>query len=77
MRSKGPATGSTGKIPGPYVHDIGVDNGLMEYVPFPTMGIGERSSRLPSTASEGPNSIEHVGEGHGAKGKSTAGRNRD
>lgn len=76
MKNKGPATGSTGKIPGPYVHDIGVDHGLMEYPPFPTMGIGARSSGLPSAASEGPMSLEHVGDSHGAKGKTTAGRNK-
>jgi hypothetical protein len=76
MANKDPATGSSGKIPGPYVHDIGVDNGLMEYTQFPTMGIGARNSGLPGSASEGPKSLEHVGEGHGAKGKSTAGRHR-
>ena len=69
MKSKGPATGSSGRLPGPYVHDVGVDNGLMEYVPFPTMGIGARNSGLPGSASEGPKSLEHVGESQGASGR--------
>lgn len=69
MASKGPMTGSSGKIPGPYVHDVGVDNGLMEYVPFPTMGIGARSSGLPASASEGPKRLEHVGGSQGSSGK--------
>jgi hypothetical protein len=40
------------------------------------MGIGARNSGLPGSASEGPKSLEHVGESQGAKGKSTAGRHQ-
>ena len=68
MMKKGPATGSSGRIPGPYVNDIGVDKGLMEYVPFPTMDIGARSSGMPG-GNEGPKSLEHVGGSQGDKGK--------
>ena len=38
---------STGKIPGPYVNDTKQDDGIMEYVPMNTMGIGARMSGLP------------------------------
>ena len=68
MMKKGPATGSTGRLPGPYVNDIGVDKGLMEYVPFPNMDIGARSSGMPG-GNEGPKSLEHVGGSQGDKGK--------
>lgn len=68
MAEKGAVSGSSGKIPGPYVHDVGVDNGLMEYVPFPTMDIASRKSGLPSAASIGPKSLEHVGGSEGGKG---------
>ena len=43
--------GSEGKLPGPYVQDVKVDDSLMEYVPFPKMDIGARSSGLPGSAS--------------------------
>ncbi len=72
--SKGPMTGSSGKIPGPYVHDVGVDQGLMEYVPFPSMDIGARNSGMPSSASMGPKSLEHVGESQGKAGRHPGGR---
>ena len=62
-------SGSSGKIPGPYVHDVKEDNSIMEYVPFPTMDIGARKSGLPSSASTGPKRIEHVGATDGQSGK--------
>ena len=62
-------SGSSGKIPGPYVFDTKEDNGIMEYVPFKTTGIGSRRSGLPPSASEGPKSLEHVGGSEGTKGK--------
>ena len=61
--------GSEGKLPGPYVQDVKVDDSLMEYVPFPKMDIGARSSGLPGSASMGPKRIEHVGDSDGTKGK--------
>jgi len=64
----GGSSGSSGKIPGPYVHDVKVDNGLMEYVEFPTMDIGARRSGMPGSASMGPKSIEHVGGDEGKRG---------
>lgn len=64
-----PTSGTVGKIPGPYVSDVKVDEGIMEYVPFPTTSIGSRRSGLPSSASEGPKSLEHVGTSEGMKGK--------
>jgi hypothetical protein len=69
MAEKGPMSGSSGRIPGPYVHDVKVDDGLMVYPPFPTMDIGARKSGLPSEASMGPKSIEHVGDSDGTSGK--------
>jgi len=61
---------STGKIPGPYVNDTKVDDALMEYVPFDTMGIGARRSGLPgSAAASGLRSIQHVGDSDGKRGK--------
>ena len=69
MAEKGPMTGSSGKIPGPYVTDVKVDHGLMHYPPFERMDIGARASGLPGSASEGPRSLSHVGEGVGKRGK--------
>jgi hypothetical protein len=60
---------SSGKIPGPYVNDASVDNGLMEYPPFDNMEIGARKSGMPGKASMGPKSIEHVGGSSGNRGK--------
>ena len=63
------ANGSSGKLPGPYVNDVSVDNGLMEYPPFPQMDIGARKSGMPGSASMGPKRIEHVGDSDGTRGK--------
>jgi hypothetical protein len=71
---KGPMTGSMGKIPGPYMDDVMVDHGLMEYPPFPTMDIGARNSGMPS-GNEGPKTLEHVGGSQGAKGRRSTGSN--
>ncbi len=62
-------SGSSGRIPGPYVHDVKQDDSLMEYVKFETMGIGARRSGLPNEVSEGPMRIEHVGGDQGKSGK--------
>ena len=59
---------SSGKLPGPYVHDVSVDDGLMVYVPFPSMDIGARKSGMPASASMGPKRIEHVGDNDGKAG---------
>jgi len=67
-------SGSSGKIPGPYVFDTKEDNGIMEYVPFKTTGIGSRRSGLPAMASEGPMSLEHVGGSEGSKGRHASGK---
>lgn len=69
MSEKGPMTGSSGKIPGPYMNDVKIDKGLMQYPPFETMDIGARSSGLPGSASNGPKNLQHVGEGVGRGGK--------
>jgi hypothetical protein len=58
---------SQGRMPKPYVNDVKVDEALMVYPPFPTMGIGARKSGLPSSASTGPKSIDHVGSSAGKK----------
>ena len=63
--------GSSGKLPGPYVHDVKLDEGLMEYVPFTSMDIGARKSGMPSSASSGPKRISHVGDSDGQSGKHT------
>lgn len=60
---------SQGKIPGPYVNDVKVDDGLMEYVPFTNMDIGARKSGTPASASAGPKMIKHVGDADGTRGK--------
>jgi len=61
-----------GKFPRPYVNSVPAegDVGMMQYVPFKTMGIGARPSGLPKDASEGPKALEHVGKSaEGGKGK--------
>lgn len=63
--------GSEGKLPGPYVNDVKVDESLMEYVPFPTMDIGARKSGMPGSASMGPKRIDHVGDSDGKSGRHT------
>lgn len=50
------------RFPKAYTAEVKRDDGLMVYVPFPTMGIGARKSGLPTTVSEGPKSLEHVGK---------------
>ena len=61
--------GTSGKLPGPYVNDVAVDDGLMVYPPFPTMDIGARRSGMPDSASMGPKSIVHVGDSDGTRGR--------
>ena len=61
--------GSSGKLPGPYVHDVKKDENLMHYIPTETMGIGARRSGLPDSASAGPKSLQHVGESDGTAGR--------
>lgn len=60
---------SEGKIPGPYVNDVKVDKGLMEYVPFENMDIGARKSGTPGSASAGPKPLSHVGDSDGTRGR--------
>lgn len=60
---------SSEKFPKAYTAEVKRDDSLMEYVSFPTMGIGARKSGLPTTVSTGPKSIEHVGKS--ASGKSS------
>lgn len=58
----------SGKIPGPYVNTVKVDDGLMVYPPFESMDIGARRSGLPGSASAGPKPLSHVGGSEGARG---------
>ena len=51
-----------GKFPRPYVNTVKRDDALMEYVTFENLGIGARKSGMPKEASEGPKSLEHVGQ---------------
>ena len=60
---------ANGKIPGPYVHTVKREDSLMEYTNIETMDIGARRSGLPGEASQGPKSLQHVGEGPGRKAK--------
>lgn len=58
------------KFPKAYTAEVKKDDQLMIYTTFPTMGIGARKSGLPTTASDGPKAIEHVGKsasGNGVK----------
>ena len=57
------------KFPRAYTAEVKKDDGLMKYTSFPTMGIGARKSGLPTTVSDGPASLEHVGKS--ASGKSS------
>lgn len=56
------------RFPRAYQNDVRKDDKVMEYVPFDTMGIGARPSGKPKNASEGPKSLEHVG--NSASGRS-------
>lgn len=60
---------SSGKIPGPYQNSVKLDRGLMETVPFETMGIGARKSGLPNNNMNGTKSLDHVGGSQGSSGK--------
>jgi hypothetical protein len=53
---------SEGTFPKPYVNDVKQDDNLCVYVDFKKMGIGARTSGLPTYASEGPGSLVHVGD---------------
>ena len=61
-------SGSSGKIPGPYVHDVKRDDGMMEYTTFDAMGIGARRSGMPAGEVSGIKSLEHVGSSDGKRG---------
>jgi len=52
-----------GRFPKPYVNNVKEDDSTMVYVPFTKMGIGARESGKPKSASEGPKSLQHVGDG--------------
>ena len=52
------------KFPRPYTDSVPKDPenvSMMEYVHFPTMGIGARNSGLPKNTVNGIKSLEHVG----------------
>jgi len=51
-----------GKVPTPYVNDVKEDRSVMQYVEFPTMGIGARKSGLPTDGTNHIRSLEHVGD---------------
>ncbi len=57
------------RFPKAYTAEVKRDDNLMEYTTFSTMSIGARKSGLPTAASTGPKSIEHVGKS--ASGKSS------
>lgn len=62
----------SGTFPKPYQNEVPNEGseGIMEYVDFNNMGIGARKSGTPNSGSEGPKSIEHVGNSAtGKKGK--------
>ena len=59
---------SGGKFPKPYINDVKKDDSTMVYPPIETMDIGARRSALPSSASTGPKSLEHVGTSAGGGG---------
>ena len=59
-----------GKFPKPYINDVKKDDSIMVYPPTETMDIGARRSALPSSASTGPRSLEHVGGSAGSNGAS-------
>ena len=59
---------SVGKFPKPYINDVKKDDSTMVYPPIETMDIGARRSALPSSASTGPKSLEHVGTSAGGGG---------
>jgi len=53
------------RFPKPYVNDVKIDPAIMEYVNFPTMGIGSRPSGLPKDSLNQIKSLEHVGKSAG------------
>ena len=60
------------KFPAPYKNDVpkNPENAAqMEYVHFPTLGIGARNSGLPKAASAGPKALDHVGSDATKSGK--------
>jgi hypothetical protein len=65
-------------FPKPYLNSI-PDEGMqpgIEYVDFKKLGIGARASGMPSTASTGPKSIDHVGSSAGGNGSPGARLNK-
>ncbi len=56
------------RFPKAYTSEVRRDDQLMIYTTFPTMGIGARKSGLPTTVSEGPKQLEHVGKSASGKG---------
>ena len=65
---------TSGRIPGPYVHDVKEDRSLMYYddLGWNVMDIGARKSGQPAAASKGPKSLAHVGGDQGAAGRHRA-----
>ena len=59
---------SSGRFPKPYLNDVAKDTTIMVYPPTEVMDIGARKSALPSSASTGPKSLEHVGTSAGGGG---------
>lgn len=61
----------SGRVPGPYVHDVKEDRALMYYddIGWDVMDIGARKSGQPAAASRGPKVLVHVGESQGAAGR--------
>ncbi len=62
------------RFPRAYVNQVKKDDSTMVYVPTETMDIGARRSGLPSSASQGPASIEHVGKSATGSGGDKKGR---
>ena len=56
------------RFPKAYTAEVKRDDELMIYTTISTMGIGARKSGLPTTVSDGPKNIEHVGKSASGKG---------
>ena len=50
------------RFPKAYTDGVKRDDSLLIYTTFPSMGIGARKSGLPTTVSDGPKAIDHVGK---------------
>jgi len=51
-----------GRFPRPYVNDVKRDDAMMVYTKFENTDIGARKSGMPKEVSQGPKSLEHVGQ---------------